>query len=115
MRIIFDCYNNDSETQLDYINDSDKIHSSCLELLNKILKDALPGEFATIEKLKFAFITRTVSKSTLTTTLLALQDIFNNFMGFYPFIAVGKTAESLKDVHKSNPPTINNSLKICGA
>lgn len=99
--IIFDCYNNDSKTQLDYINDPDKIHSNCSELLNKILKDALPGEFATIEKLKFAFITRTVSKSTLTTTLLTLQDIFNNFMGYYPFIAVGKTAESLKDVHKS--------------
>lgn len=99
--IIIDCYNNEFDNSIENVGETNKLQNKYSEILEKVLTDNLIGELVTIDKLKFAFITSNVSKSLLTNNLLTLQDLFNNYIGFYPFVAVGRTVDSVKNVYES--------------
>ncbi len=99
--ITFECDYNELNRSIDEYNDTRIIQSNYFETLKKTLCESLSGEFVVIDKAKFAFITPEISKSVLKNKLITILELSDEFYKIHPFIAIGRTVDSIKDIHTS--------------
>ncbi len=99
--ITFECDYNELKSNINEYNNTRLIQSNYIETLKKNLCDAHKGEFITIDKSKFVFISSEISKSILKNKLLSILELSEEFYKIHPFIAIGRTVDSVKDINIS--------------
>ncbi len=99
--VTFLCDYNELSSNITKYDDARLIQTNYRETLKKNLCDSLTGEFIIIDKSRFVFITPEVSKSLLRNKLLAMLELSEEFYKIYPFIAIGRAVDTIKDIHIS--------------
>ena len=99
--ITFECDYNELKNNINEYNDTRIIQSTYIETLKKNLRDSHMGEFVAIDKSKFVFISSEISKSVLKNKLLSILELSEEFYKIHPFIAIGRTVDSIKEINIS--------------
>lgn len=99
--ITFECDYNELKNNISEYSDTHIIQNSYMETLKKILCETMSGEFAVLDKFKFAFITEDTSKSVLKNKLISILEVSEKYYKVNPFIAIGRSVDSIKDIHIS--------------
>ncbi|MBR5157607.1 MAG: helix-turn-helix transcriptional regulator [Clostridia bacterium] len=106
--ITFECDYNELKSNINEYNNTHLIQSNYIETLKKALNESHKGEFITIDKSKFVFISSETSKSVLKNKLLSILELSEEFYKIHPFIAIGRTVDSVKEINIS----FNDTAKI---
>ncbi len=99
--ITFECDYNELKSNITEYGDTHIIQSSYMETLKKILCETMSGEFAVLDKFKFVFLTEDASKSMLKNKLISILEVSEKYYKVNPFIAIGRSVDSIKDIHIS--------------